>query len=97
MIDNLNQSRIIGIDISFFEPAEGDIEFAESLKKSNVVLASEYTSFSIKEGEIFGESILKPTVLYDNPFHKRRAGPVDKRQEARQDTGSRRLAPRHRE
>jgi adenylate cyclase len=61
VIDNLNNCRVIGIDISFFEPAEGDTEFSESIKNNNVVLASEYTSFSIKNGEIYGESLLKPT------------------------------------
>jgi adenylate cyclase len=62
VIDFLNQSQVIGIDISFFEPAEGDIELAESLKNGNVVLAMEYTSFSIRDGELYGDSLLKPTV-----------------------------------
>ena len=60
-IDVLNQSAVIGIDVSFFEPAEGDTELANSLKNSTVVLAMEYTSFSTKDGELYGESLLKPT------------------------------------
>jgi len=61
VIENLNQSAVIGIDISFFEPAEGDSELADSLKNSNVVLAMEYTSFSYRNDELYGESLLKPT------------------------------------
>ncbi|MFE3845737.1 CHASE2 domain-containing protein [Thermoplasmatota archaeon] len=61
VIDNLNQSKVIGIDISFFEPSANDSVFAESIKNSNVVLAMEYTSFSIKDDELFGDSLLKPT------------------------------------
>ena len=61
VLENLNQSSVIGIDISFFEPAEGDTEFATSLKKSNVVLAMEYTSFSYQNGELYAESLIKPT------------------------------------
>jgi len=60
VIDYLNQSSVIGIDISFFEPSENDSVFAESIKKSNIVLAMEYTSFSIKDGELYGDSLLKP-------------------------------------
>ena len=61
VIEYLNQSSVIGIDISFFEPAEGDSELADSLKTGNVILAMEYTSFSYKNGELYGESLLKPT------------------------------------
>jgi adenylate cyclase len=61
VIKNLNQSSVIGIDISFFEPAEGDSELADSLKTHNVVLAMEYTSFSYRNDELYGESLLKPT------------------------------------
>jgi adenylate cyclase len=60
VIDNLNQSSVIGIDISFFESSEEDNKLAESLNNSNVVLAMEYTSFSYKNGELYGESLLKP-------------------------------------
>ncbi len=67
VIDGLNQSAVIGIDISFFEPAEGDSELAESLKNSNVVLAMEYTSFSYRNDELYGESLLKPTTSLGIP------------------------------
>jgi adenylate cyclase len=66
-IEYLNQSSVIGIDISFFEPAEGDSELADSLKTSNVVLAMEYTSFSQKNGELYGENLLKPTTTLGTP------------------------------
>ena len=60
-IDDLNQSRIIGVDISFFEPFNNDSILADSIKNNNVVLAMEYTSFSIINGELYGDSLLKPT------------------------------------
>jgi len=61
VIDSLNQSRVIGIDVSFFEPADGDINLSKSIKNNDIVLAMEYTSFSFKDDEIYGESLLKPT------------------------------------
>ena len=67
VIDNLNQSAVIGIDVSFFESAEGDAELAESLKNNNVVLAMEYTSFSYRNDELYGENLLKPTPSLGTP------------------------------
>ena len=61
VVDDLKQSSVIGIDISFFEPSEDDSELAVSLKSGNVVLAMEYTSFSYKNGELYGKTLLKPT------------------------------------
>jgi adenylate cyclase len=61
VINNINQSSIIGIDLSFFEPAEGDSDLADSLKTSNVVLAMEYTLFSYKNEELYGEELIKPS------------------------------------
>ena len=67
VIDNLNQSSVIGIDISFFEPAEGDFLLADSINRSNVVLAMEYTSFSYRDNQLYGESLLKPTTTLGTP------------------------------
>ena len=39
VIDNLNQSFIIGIDVSFFESSTNDSLLAKSLNRSKVVLA----------------------------------------------------------
>ncbi len=60
-IDNLNQSTVIGVDISFFESFDNDSVLAESIKKNDVVLAMEYTSFSFIDGELYGDSLSKPT------------------------------------
>ena len=60
VIDYLNQSSVIGIDVSFFETSEKDPDLAKSLKSSNVVLAMEYTSFSYRDGDLYGETLLKP-------------------------------------
>ncbi len=67
VIDNLNQSFIIGIDVSFFESATNDSMLADALKENNVVLAMEYTSFSHKNGELYGENLLKPTAALGTP------------------------------
>jgi adenylate cyclase len=67
VIDNLNQSFIIGIDVSFFESSTNDSLLAESLNKSKVVLAMEYTSFSHKDGDLYGENLLKPTSTLGTP------------------------------
>jgi len=60
VIDNINKSRVIGIDILFDIPREGDDEFANSLKKNNVVLAIEYRDFYFKNGELYSDNLLKP-------------------------------------
>jgi adenylate cyclase len=60
VLDNINESRVIGIDILFDISREGDEEFADSLKNSNVVLAIEYRDFSFKNGELYSDNILKP-------------------------------------
>ena len=60
VIKNLNQSKVIGIDIIFDLPREGDDEFADALKTSNVVLAVEYKNFIFKNGELYAENLLKP-------------------------------------
>ncbi|MBD3227438.1 MAG: CHASE2 domain-containing protein [Candidatus Lokiarchaeota archaeon] len=61
VIERLNRSSVIGIDISFIEATEDDQKFADSIKNNNVVLAMEYTSFSIKNGQLFGENLIKPS------------------------------------
>ncbi len=61
VIDYMNQSMIIGVDISFFEAADNDSLLAESIKKNKVVLAMEYTSFSFVDGELYGDSLVKPS------------------------------------
>jgi adenylate cyclase len=61
VINVLNESVVIGIDISFFEPAKGDIQLASAITNSTVVLAIEYTSFSLREGILYGETLLTPT------------------------------------
>ena len=60
VINNINNSRVIGIDILFDIPREGDDKFAESLRENNVVLAIEYRDFSFKNGELYADNLLKP-------------------------------------
>jgi adenylate cyclase len=62
VINNLNQSSVIGIDVSFFESSKNDSTLAEALKNNKVVLAMEYTTFSHKNGQLFGENLLKPNM-----------------------------------
>jgi len=70
VIENLNWSKVIGIDIIFDLPTgtENDTKLADSLKKSNVVLAAMYgNDFSFKNGELYGESLLKPNAALGAP------------------------------
>ena len=62
VINILNQSgaEVIGVDITFSESTDNDSELKHSLENATVVLAMEYTSFSFKDGELYGDSILKP-------------------------------------
>jgi len=62
VINNINQSSVVGIDIIFdlATNAENDSKLAESLKGANAVLAAEYTSFSFVDGEMYGTGLIKP-------------------------------------
>jgi adenylate cyclase len=67
VIENLNQSEVIGIDIIFDLPREGDAELADALKTSNVVLALEYKDFTFRNGELYAENLLKPNASLGTP------------------------------
>ncbi len=69
VINYLNQSKVIGVDISFFETSdtENDSMLADSIKNANVVLAMEYTSFSSENNELYGKSLLKPNSILGTP------------------------------
>jgi len=62
VIDQINQSSVIGIDIIFDleTNAENDSALSNSIKKANVVLGMEYTSFTFINDELYGGSLLKP-------------------------------------
>jgi adenylate cyclase len=63
VIDNLNQSEVIGIDVTFDleTDAENDSKLANSVKNATVVLAMLYGDFSFQDdGELYGQSMLKP-------------------------------------
>jgi len=69
VINYLNQSSVIGMDVIFdlATDTENDSKLADSLKTGNVVLAAEYTSFSFINGELYGESLLKPNATLGTP------------------------------
>ena len=69
VINYLNQSAVIGIDVIFdlATDSENDSKLAASLKASNVVLALEYSLFSSKNGELYGETLLKPNATLGVP------------------------------
>jgi len=66
VINNLNQSMIIGIDVSFFESSDNDSLLAKALMENDVVLAMEYTEFTHIDGELYGKNLLKPTATLGN-------------------------------
>ena len=62
-IKRLEESKVVGIDVGFFEDYDTEIdhELAEVIKESgNVVLSVEYTSFRKEEGRIIGDNVLVP-------------------------------------
>lgn len=61
VIEQVNQSAVIGIDISFFESSADDEVLAQSIKKNDCVLAMEYTNFSVENNHVVGGSFLQPS------------------------------------
>jgi len=66
VIKNLNQSKVIGIDILLDLPREGDSELADALKTHNVVLAVEYQNLYSIDGEQYAKNLLKPNTVLGN-------------------------------
>ena len=66
VIKNLNQSKVIGIDILLDLPREGDSELADALKTHNVVLAVEYQDLFSIDGESYAKNLLKPNTALGN-------------------------------
>ena len=66
VIKNLNQSKVIGIDILLDLPREGDSELADALKTHNVVLAVEYQDLFSIDGEPYAKNLLKPNTALGN-------------------------------
>jgi len=64
IIAMLNESKAIGIDITFTEPSdyESDKKFGESIKNSKIpiVLAEEYISFYKNGSQVMGNELIKP-------------------------------------
>jgi adenylate cyclase len=60
VIENINESSVIGIDILFDIPREGDAEFANALKNNSVVLAVEYKDLYTKDGKVYSKEVLSP-------------------------------------
>ena len=69
VIENINQSAVIGIDVIFDLATnnENDSALAESFKAINIVLAMEYTDFSYKNGQLYGRSVIKPNATLGTP------------------------------
>jgi adenylate cyclase len=54
-------AKVIAVDISFFEPSVKDGILAAAINNaSNVILNTEYISYEIKNGKIYGAALLKP-------------------------------------
>lgn len=61
-----DHARIAAFDISFFEPSLDDQEFQTAINETgNVALMVEYTRFSIRDGKLYGEDMLKPVLHAD--------------------------------
>jgi adenylate cyclase len=60
VIDNIDECKVIGIDIIFDIPREGDEEFSDAIKNNTVILALEYKDLTIQNGKLISENLLKP-------------------------------------
>lgn len=67
VLQKINQSSVVGFDISFFESTDEDTAFASAIKNNTVVLAMEYISFSTSNGILYGEDLIKPNITLGNP------------------------------
>ncbi len=58
----LNESKIIAVDIAFFENYSSfDEELGKAIKDNgNVILPVEFTSFSLQDGKIIGKDVMMP-------------------------------------
>ncbi len=70
VIDHLNKSKVIGIDIEFFTNStyEQDVMLANSIERSGkVVLAMKYENFSVRENQLYGMRVFKPVSVLGSP------------------------------
>ena len=69
VINQINQSSVIGIDIIFDleTDTENDTTLADSIKNASVVLGLEYTSFTFINEKLYGENLLKPNAILGAP------------------------------
>jgi len=69
LIKLIPKSSVIGLDISFFEESNemDDNELGNAIANhGRVVLPVEFTSFSVRDGKLFGEGLLKPIPALKN-------------------------------
>jgi len=60
-IENLNQSKVIGIDVAFFEAStQEQDESLGNVLSDKVVIPIEYTSFAKENGKIIGKRMMQP-------------------------------------
>lgn len=61
LIYALNESKVIGIDVAFFETSEEDTQLSKAIQASGkVVLPVEYLSFSSQGSKVMGQQVLLP-------------------------------------
>ena len=59
-INYLDQAKVIGIDVAFFETSKNDTLLEQAVKKANVVLPVEFTSFAKEDSRVVGKRLLEP-------------------------------------
>jgi len=62
LLPKINESKVIGLDVAFFESEISDKKIGDALRKINTVIPVEYTKF--EKGK--GVEILNPVKEYDN-------------------------------
>ncbi len=69
LLKKIEQSKLIGFDISFFEPSTAveDDALGKALRKAgNVVIPQEAITFAQQDGELIGKEWLKPVPALEN-------------------------------
>ena len=69
ILDLLKESKVIGLDISFFESYNKNVdkEFGNNIRNlGNVIIPVEYTEFEIINNKLYGKELLKPIKELEN-------------------------------
>src|SRR3989338_9056730 len=67
-LPKFNESRVVGIDVAFFEPYDknADLNLGNEISKLNAVIPVEFVSYEVKNGRLYAIQMLKPIPEIEN-------------------------------